>query len=403
MPPRLPRQGPRPLALHLAASLNVLMSSHAALPLWRSGSLPWRPDLLDRAAGLRPLLDAVPADEAAAALDREVRRRIDLLLTGLELYRGHSYRRDLDDPTPLWKEGAARLLDFGGAGRPVLFVPSLVNRGYILDLSARKSLVRWLAGQGVRPFLLDWGSPGPAERAFTLTDIVAGRLVRAIDRVRAATGGEPPVLAGYCMGGNLALAAAGLKAPDLAGLALLATPWDFHADDPGAAARVAALLAPFEPALRLLGELPVDAIQTLFATLDPLLVLKKFSRFARLPQDGDAAREFVALEDWLNDGVTLPAAVARECLEGWYGRNDTARGAWTIAGAPVRPDSLTLPTLVMVPAKDRIVPPASAAALGAAIPGATVLRPPLGHIGMIVSAGAREQVWEPLRDWIRNL
>lgn len=395
------RQGPRPLGLHLTASLNVLLSSPAALPFSRNGSLPWRPELRDRAAALQPDLAAAPADELAAAVDREVRRRMDRLLAGLERYRAHPYQRDVVDPAPVWTEGRSRLLDYGGSGRAVLFIPSLVNRGYILDLSARKSLMRWLAGQGVRPFLLDWGAPGPAERGFTLTDIIAGRLSRALAEVQRLSGGDRPVLAGYCMGGNLALAAALRHQDRLAGLALLATPWDFHAEEREGALRVAAMLGPFEPALRLLGELPVDAIQALFASLDPLLVLKKFSRFATLDPEGDPAREFVALEDWLNDGVTLPAAVARECLAGWYGRNDTAAGRWMVAGRPVRPERLDLPTLVLVPAKDRIVPPSSATALGAAIPGATVLRPPLGHIGMIVSAGAEEKVWRPLLDWIR--
>ena len=42
---------------------------------------------------------------------------------------------------------------------------------------------------------------------------------------------------------------------------------------------------------------------------------------------------FVALEDWLNDGVPLPAPVARQCLAGWYGRNEPGRLAWRIAVA----------------------------------------------------------------------
>ena len=110
----------------------------------------------------------------------------------------------------------------------VLFVPSLVNRAYVLDLTPERSLMRWLPGQGFRTLLLDWGWPGEAERHFTLTDYVAGRLERAL---MAAPG--PVVLAGYCMGGLLALAAA-LRRPDrVRALALLATPWDFHAGPDG--------------------------------------------------------------------------------------------------------------------------------------------------------------------------
>src|SRR3546814_12309737 len=78
----------------------------------------------------------------------------------------------------------------------------------------------------------------------------------------------------------------------------------------------------------------------------------------------------VAGEDWVNDGVPLAAPVARECLAGWYGRNGPARGAWHVAGRPVDPAEWRRPFLAVVPARDRIVPPPSAAALAASVPGA---------------------------------
>jgi polyhydroxyalkanoate synthase len=92
--------------------------------------------------------------------------------------------------------------------------------------------------------------------------------------------------------------------------------------------------------------------------------------------------------------------VARECLYGWYGRNDTARGRWKIAGRPVDPARVRQPTLCLLPAQDRIVPPASAAALGHALPNAEVQSPALGHIGMVVSGKAKTEAWAPLADWL---
>src|SRR3546814_15658039 len=66
--------------------------------------------------------------------------------------------------------------------------------------------------------------------------------------------------------------------------------------------------------------------------------------------------------------------VARECLGRWYGDNATARGQWRLAGCPVDPTQITLPTLCVIPAQDRIVPPALATALADAIPGAERLK-----------------------------
>ena len=141
-------------------------------------------------------------------------------------------------------------------------------------------------------------------------------------------------------------------------------------------------------------------LQMLFASLDPVLAERKFVRFARLDQASEAAQDFVALEDWLNDGVPLAAPVARECLVGWYGANAPAAGTWQVAGETVAPASLTLPALVVIPAQDRIVPPSSAEALGEALPNASMMRPSVGHIGMMVSRGVEQKLWPKIASWL---
>jgi polyhydroxyalkanoate synthase len=163
-----------------------------------------------------------------------------------------------------------------------------------------------------------------------------------------------------------------------------------------------ALAHPLVTSCLAIGELPVDLLQFLFATADPLVVLRKFSRFAALPEDSAEALDFVALEDWVNDGVPLSLPVAVDCLAGWYGANTPARGLWEIAGAPILPSRITQPSLVVVPGQDRLVPPASAVALLTSLPRAESLAPPLGHLGMIVAREAPRRVWQPLAEWLRE-
>ncbi|HEY6432676.1 MAG TPA: alpha/beta fold hydrolase [Acetobacteraceae bacterium] len=322
-----------------------------------------------------------------------------MLLAGIAAYRRHSWVRDLPDPPEVWHEGGSRMLDYGGAGATMLVVPSLVNRAYVLDLMPGHSMLRWLAAHGVRPLLLDWGWPGELERPFTLTDYVAGRLERALVAASGLAGG-PVVLAGYCMGGTLAVAAAQRRPELVQALALLATPWDFHAANASQARLASRLLPMLEPIMRMGGALSVDGLQMLFAMLDPAAVAEKFRAFAHLDQDSERARLFVALEDWLNDGVPLAAPVARECLGGWYGVNSPAKGRWRIAGLAVDPRQLRIPTLVMAPGRDRIVPPESARPLAGLIEGAILHEPPSGHIGMVAGLGARQTLWETLREWL---
>lgn len=396
----MPRLGPRPLPLHLAAAAASLMSGTAALPLWRSGSpgsKPLWPEPLRRAA---ERLASLPAETASAALAREATRRAAAFLTGLERYTSHPYRRDLPEAPVLWRQGSARLRDYGPAdGLPLLVVPSLVNRAYVLDLTAERSLLRFLAAQGLRPLLLEWDVPDTAERDFTLSNVILRRLEPALDAALATAKG-PVGLLGYCMGGTLAAALAARRPDGIAGIAFLAAPWDFHADAPHQAeiGRMAATAS--LPIVASLGVLPVDGIQALFTTLDPLTALRKFSAFGRLDPDGPEAARFVALEDWLNDGIPLPGPVALECLAGWYGENTPGRGLWRIDGAAVRPEAIRRPSLHLIPARDRIVPPASARALAERIPGAERIEPALGHIGMVVAGGAEAQVWRPAAEWL---
>ncbi len=403
-----PRLGPRPLALHLSLAVLAWQSSKAALPLLRHDSLPWKGELAKTAAALRSDLDGLADEALNDAVSAEADRRFAALLEGLQAYRAHPYGRDLEDPPEVWREGSSRLLDYGArkgrkaggtAGTPLLVVPSLINRAYILDLSEETSLLRWLAKRGFRPFLMDWDRPGPDERSFTLTDYVAGRLERALDRVLELCG-QPPRLLGYCMGGLLALALAARRGRDVSGLALLATPWDFHAEQAAQARLAGASLSALGPVVDALGELPVDAIQAFFAGLDPLLVVRKFVAFAGLERDDPKALQFVALEDWLNDGVPLAGPVARECLAGWYGQNTTGRGQWRIAGQPVLPERISPPSLCVLPYHDRIVPPASAEALARALPDCTPCRPSVGHVGMMASGVAKTRVWRPLAAWL---
>ncbi len=325
------------------------------------------------------------------------------LIKGIAAYRRHPWQRDVEDPPTIWCEGSSGILDYNptGAGVPVLFVPSLINRAYILDLRAAGSMMRWFANHGVRPLLLDWGTPDDLERRFTLTDYVAGRLERAIIAAAQLAGGSV-ILAGYCMGGTLAVAAA-QRRPDLVrALVLLAAPWDFHQPEQERASLAILALQHLEPVLQFESSLPVDFLQALFALLDPWSIADKYRRFSRLDPDGNAARLFVAMEDWLNDGVPLAAPVARACLQEWYGENLTVRNEWRIAGLAVDPRQLGMPAFVAIPARDRIVPPGSAFPLARLLRRATVHEPGAGHIGMAAGPRAENELWQPLLGWIKS-
>jgi polyhydroxyalkanoate synthase len=358
-------------------------------------------DLQDLASDLQK------ADEAAlmAALAAEGHRRLEGFLDGVQGYRHHPYRRAMPERRVVWREGTTLLRDCrtkaDSLAPRVLVVPSLINRHYILDLAPDSSFLADLAQRGMAPFVVDWDAPGAEEQGFDLTRYIAGRLEGALEAVQREPGG-PILVLGYCMGGMLALALALRRQRDLAGLICLATPWDFHADGDVQPKLIGEMGRAFDPLFQLLGEMPVDLLQSFFAALDPLSLLAKFRRFGQMPAESEQAQKFVALEDWLNDGVGLAAPVARECLGDWYGANTPGQGLWKIDGRPVTPDALDLPTLAMVPSSDRIVPPKSALGLAQKLKRGETQVPAAGHIGMMVGSSARAKVWDPIEAWIRR-
>jgi len=291
--------------------------------------------------------------------------------------------------------GNVTLRDYGGTlhnGRnimpTVIVVPSLINPPTVLDLAAGNSLLDALAGSGVRPLLVDWGATDPRG----LEAMVAERLVPLIRQWAA-----PVALAGYCLGGTLALGAAALLPGQVTRLALLAAPWHFSAYA-GARAGLATWWRDAEPLATRLGSVPMDLLQPAFWSLDPAGLATKYGRFGEMP-DGPDATAFTTLEDWSNTGQPLSLAAARGLAETLFRDDSTGTGQWRIDGLRIDPAALTLPILDILAERDRIVPPA--AALSATGPG-TALRLDAGHVGMVVGGRAPELLWHPLASWLKE-
>jgi len=397
---------PRPMAMHMALQTLTWMISVGALPALRSGSSASNPLLPPVGRQLAEKLASTDPVALRRAVEREAGNRLANFAAGVERYHKAPRHPREQEPPVFWCQGTTRVLDYGLSDEapPVLLIPSLINRAHILDLDERSSLARGLAARGFRPLLVEWNGPGEAERQFTLDDYIAGRLVAMLDAVNAETG-HKPALVGYCMGGNLALALAALRPADVRALALLATPWDFHAMPAAMTHALAGVLPAVETALDVMGTLPVDALQAMFAGLDPYLTARKFRRFAHAAAHSGAVAdngvaEFIALEDWLNDGVPLAGPVARACLREWYVENRPHQGTWRIGGQAIRPQDIDLPALVMVPARDHIVPPASARPLAEALPRARLVEVAAGHIGMVAGSRARDLLQRPLATWL---
>ncbi|USD64015.1 class I poly(R)-hydroxyalkanoic acid synthase [Vibrio sp. SCSIO 43136] len=86
---------------------------------------------------------------------------------------------------------------------PLLIVPPFINKYYILDLSPKNSMVRWLLEQGHPVFLISWRNPGKEQAAVEFGDYVTEGVVKAVSAIEEITGQEQINAAGYCIGGTV--------------------------------------------------------------------------------------------------------------------------------------------------------------------------------------------------------
>lgn len=313
--------------------------------------------------------------------------RIAAVLKGVSAYQTAPRGRPMRRARKLARRGRATLRDYGGEGTPIVFVPSLINGPEILDLDRDRSLVRWLRAQGLRPLLVDWGTPTSAEQGLDLAGHVEKLLVPLLSRLP-----EPPIVAGYCLGGTLAAAAAHLM--PVRGLALIATPWRFSGFPPESRLRLTELWEQARAPAEQVGLMPMEVMQSAFWRLDAARTLAKFEAIGRRAEDRKAVASFTKVEDWANAGPPMTFAAARDVMQNFFLADLPGTGRWRVGGQIIDPSSLSCPVLEVVSTSDRIVPFASAAGAGER------LTLGLGHVGMIVGGRGKALLWQPLLEWL---
>lgn len=332
---------------------------------------------------------------------------MEKVVEGIRLYQLHPYQRKLARQSIVWSSGQVRLSWHAGKGKVpkarILLIPSMINGAEILDITEDVSLLKWLTGQGFDVYLLEWGDMRLDPEMGTLDKTFKRKIKPMLEWLEQDS--ELPLIGlGYCMGGLFLAAAETINPSVFKALCFIATPWNFKA---GAKKTFAEAVQRWAKdglnRVQHLSYMPSDWLQMIFAGVDAGLIARKFSAFADMKQDSKQATLFVAVEDWVNGGADLPAGIVQDCVGSWYQENKAYQREWTIAGKLVDAKKITKPSLVIVPGRDKIVPPPSARALAKQLPNATLLEPDCGHISMMVGRNAESDVWKPIKAWIGGL
>lgn len=303
----------------------------------------------------------------------------------------------------VWEENKWKLLRYRARPEglayqtPMLLVPSLINRHYVLDLMPGKSFAEFMVKRGFDVYCIDWGTPGDEDRFVTFDDVVDRWLGRAIRVVAKTVPHEKVHLLGYCMGGTLTAIHGAVHPEHIASMVALAAPVRFN-DGSLLSKWTNSRGFDVDALVNAVGTVPWQLLQSAFHMLRPTLSLSKAVSLLDRAWNDEFLDGFLALETWGNDNVSLPGEFYRRYIKALYQEDGLLEGRFALSGKKVDLKNITFPTLAVSFEHDNIVPGPSAAALIEAI-GSKVkqhLHLPGGHVGAVVSKHAAKTLWPQL-------
>ncbi|TMJ19777.1 MAG: class I poly(R)-hydroxyalkanoic acid synthase [Alphaproteobacteria bacterium] len=243
------------------------------------------------------------------------------------------------------------------AAEPLLYVPPLVNKYYMIDLQPRSSLVKWLVDQGRTVFVISWVNPDERHRDMGVEQYVLQGIVEAIGAARKAANADKLDLFSFCLGGTLvAIALAWLeakgRASEVASATLIGSMVDFADMRDWSAFVHEAHLEALEDHLAKRGFIDSTELQQLFAAVRSNdLIWSSVVNHYLLDKPAPASD----LLHWFEDGARIPEAFLKSYNRGLLASNALKEGTgFTVGGVAIDLSAVKTPVTVIALKDDHV-------------------------------------------------
>jgi poly[(R)-3-hydroxyalkanoate] polymerase subunit PhaC len=240
---------------------------------------------------------------------------------------------------------------------PLLMVPPVINKFYVLDIAPGRSMIEYFVQQGHQVFTMSWRNPTAQQRDWDF-DTYGQAVLDALEAVQTITDSKRVHVQASCSGGILAaMTAAHLTAigegERLAGLTLMVTVLDqYHAGVAAAAIdEETANIAIAKSARQ--GYLDGRSLAEVFAWLRPTDLVWRY--WVNNYIEGKSPAAFDVLY-WNADTTRMAAGLHRDMVQMGLHNALATPGATSMLGTPVDLSALTVDTYVVAGISDHISP-----------------------------------------------